>query len=170
MKPLIELGEQAKLRIKKKKQRLLLFQILVFTLILIPLTFVSVNFFYKKVETTHKKLAPHHYRLTEPPTDEVLNIYLKRGYTAYADQEYQKAILAFKYLKENYAVTTFAVAGLISSYDELCKKGNIPYCDFLYISLLKYKDFYNLDDQNDETIIKEIKEYNEFQMTRFLSE
>lgn len=170
IKPLIELSEQAKFRIKKKRQRSLLIQILVFTFVLIPLTFVAVNFFYTKVETTHKKLAPHHYKLTNFPTDDVLNIYLKRGYTAYANQEYQKAILAFKYLKENYAVTTFALTGLISSYDELCKMDDLYHCDLLYASLLKYKDFYNIENQKHETIIKEIKAYNQFQVDRFLSE
>lgn len=170
MKPLIELDEQAKLRIKKKMQRLLFIQFLVFTLIMIPLTIVSVNFFYKKIETTHQKLAPHHYRLTEAPTDEVLNIYLKKGYTAFANQEYQKAILAFKYLKENYEESAFVRAGLLSSYDELCEKGNIYHCDLLYIFLINYKKSYNLKGQNHETIINEIKAYNQFQVDRFLSE
>ncbi|MFK7772571.1 MAG: hypothetical protein AB8F94_10540, partial [Saprospiraceae bacterium] len=131
MKPLIELGEPAKLRIKKKRQRLLLIQLLVFTLILIPLTFVAVNFFYTKVETAHQKLAPHHYQPIPPPTNKELNWYWKNGYTALANKDYEKAISHFDDLIRRSAETTFGLTGLISLYHERCKNGHNSSCDLL---------------------------------------
>ncbi len=170
MKPIIELSEEAKFRIKKKRQRSLLIQILIFGLVLIPFTFVSVNFFYKKVETTHKKLAPHHYEQIPPPHYKGLHLYWKRGYTAFANKEYQKAILAFNTLNKNYSNTTFGLTGLILSYEELCKNGNDRSCDYFEKYFARYKHYYTLRNQDDETILKEIRVFTEEQIEKVLSE
>lgn len=171
LKPTIEISEQAKLRIDKKKQRSFFIQVLIGIGIFIPITFLSVNMFFKQVESTHKILAPHHYRLTQEPPDDILKMYLRRGYKTYLNKEYQKSILSFEYLKNNYAVTTFAVCGLISSYDELCKEEkNSTNCNKLQIELNRYKKSYGCSKQKDEMLLKEIKAYHETQAKRFFNQ
>ena len=171
LQPTIELSEQAKFRIKKKKRRSFFIQVLIGIGIFIPITILSANMFFKQVESTHKILAPHHYRLTQEPPDDILKMYLRRGYKTYLNKEYQKSILSFEYLKNNYAVTTFAICGLISSYDELCKEERNPiYCNQLRIELNKYKKFYGLQNEKDEILLKEIKTYHETQAKRFLNQ
>lgn len=170
MKPMFELSEQAKLRVKKKRQRSFLIQILVFTFILIPLTFVAVNFFYKKVETTHKKLAPHHYNIVPVPHLQKIQLYWKRAYTAFANKNYDKAIFNFQKLNKKSAVTTFGLTGLISTYDTLCNNGNIYYCDLLNQSMLRYKKFYTIINQDEKTFLREINNFTQLQIEKVLSE
>lgn len=171
LQPTIELSEQAEFRIKKKKQRSFFIQVLIGIGIFIPITILSVNMFFKQVESTHKILAPHHYRLTQEPPDDILKMYLRRGYKTYLNKEYQKSIFSFEYLKNNYAVTTFAICGLISSYDELCKENKNPiYCNKLQVELNKYKKFYGLQNEKDKILLKEIKTYHETQAKRFLNQ
>jgi hypothetical protein len=170
MKPTIELSEQAKLRIKKKRRRSLLIQLLVLVLVLIPLTFFIVNFFYKKVETTHKKLAPHHYEMIPVPQFKEVHLYWKRGYTALANKDYNKAIFYFQELNKKSAVTTFGLTGLISTYYELCKNGNIYYCDLLNQSMLRYKKFYTVKEQDDKDFLKEINSFTNSQIEKVLCE
>ncbi len=170
IRPTIELSEQAKFRIRKKKQRSLLIQFLVFTLILVPLTFVSVNYFYSKVEATHKKLAPHHYEQKPPPHYKGLHLYWKRGYIAFANKDYEKAVLAFNSLNKDYHKTTFGLTGLILSHAELCKKGDNTSCDFFEEYFARYKHYYTLRNQDDDTILKELRAFTQKQIENVLKE
>jgi hypothetical protein len=170
MKPLIELDEQTKLRIKKKMHRLLFIQLLVFTLIMIPLAIVSVNFFYKKIETTHKKLAPHHYEMIPVPNLKEFHSYWKKGYLALEKKDYEKAIFYFQELNEKSNVTTFGLTGLISLYYERCKNGNNPSCDLLEKALNRYKRNYNIKGEYDQRIIRQINNFTQYQIAKVLSE
>lgn len=170
MKPLIELGEQAKLRIKKKRQRLILMQTLIFTLVLIPLTVVAVNFFYKKVEASHKKLAPHHYNIIPAPNLEDYHLYWKKGYLALDKKDYKEAIFYFKELNEKSNVTIFGLTGLISVYYELCKNGDNSSCDLLAKSMWKYKNRNNTKGEDNQKIIRQINNFTQYQIEKVLSE
>ena len=170
IKPTIELSEQAKTRIKKQKRRSLIIQLLALTFIFIPFTIVAVNFFYKKIETTHKKLAPHHYEMIPVPHLQELHWNWKKGYTAIANKDYEKAIFYFDDLNKKSSTTTYGLTGLISIYYRRCKNGHNPSCDLLFESLETYKAIHHIKGNNDSRIIGQINAFTEYQIKKALSE
>ncbi len=139
-------------------------------MILIPLTFVAVNFFFTKVETAHMRLAPHHYQPIPPPQSKELNWYWKQGYTALANKDYERAIIHFNDLTYRSTETTFGWTGLISIYYERCRSGHNSSCELLFKTLENYKRRYHIKGEDDTTIIQQINNFTNLQIEKVLCE
>lgn len=59
---------------------------------------------------------------------------------------------------------------MILSYEELCKNGDDISCDLFEKTFARYKHYYTLRNQDDETILKEIRVFTEEQIAKVLSE